>query len=38
MLPKHVGRGILIEQDAGYISPQRDEHANQYIMESKSTF
>ena len=29
-----TGRGILIEQDAGYISP-RTEH-NQYIMESKS--
>jgi len=29
-----TGRGILIEQDAGYISPSTDH--NQYIMESKA--
>ena len=32
--PNEIGKGILIEYDAGYISPST-EH-NQYILESKS--
>ena len=32
--PNEIGKGILIEEDAGFISPTSDN--NKYIMESKN--